>query len=142
MHRQGTGLRAVSGIDVDVRGATELAAKLRTAGLKAGFHGARLVAKHGLALQQAVKRNASGRPGPRIITGDYNRSIMLELRGLDAKVFTNKVQGPRLEWGFVGTDSLGRTFNQAPLPHFAPAAAEIMPAFVADVVVLATSVMR
>jgi hypothetical protein len=131
----------VSGIDVDVRGATELAAKLRAAGLKAGFHGARLVAKHGLALQQAVKRNASGRPGPRIITGDYNRSIMLELHGLEAKVFSTRPQAARLEWGFVGADSLGRVFHQGPLPHFTPAAEQVRPAFIADVTLMTVRVI-
>lgn len=27
----------------------------------------------------------------------------------------------RLEWGFSGTDSLGRSYNQAPRPHWRPA---------------------
>lgn len=131
----------MTSLEVDVKGASEVAAKLTAAGVKAGAHGVRLVAKHGLALQQAVKRNVSGRPGPRIQTGDYNRSITLELQGLSAKVGSARPQAARLEYGFHGADSLGRVYSNPPLPHFAPAVAEIGPAFLADVEQMASRVL-
>ena len=41
-----------------------------------------------------------------------------ELTGV---VGTNVEYGRRVEMGFVGTDSLGRTYNQAPKPYLRPA---------------------
>lgn len=85
-----------------------------------------VVAREGAVLQSKVKANASGRPGPRVQTGDYRRSIGLTVRRsartMVAEVGTNAVQGFRLEFGFHGTDSIGRLYHQAPLPHFQPAA--------------------
>lgn len=44
-----------------------------------------------------------------------------------AEVGTDLVYGWRLEAGFVGTDSLGRHYNQMPRPHWGPAADEVAP---------------
>lgn len=85
-----------------------------------------LVAHYGQIYQGRVRARASGRPGPRVQTGDYRRSIGLVLGSIggslqpSAIVGTNSPQGRRLEFGFVGTDSLGRHYNQGPLPHFEP----------------------
>lgn len=72
-----------------------------------------------------VKLNASGRPGPRRVTGDYTRTINVQFSrsasGIEASIGTNAVQALRLEYGFRGTDSLGRRYNQPPYRHFAPA---------------------
>ena len=84
-------------------------------------------------LQAAVQRNASGRPGPNVITGNYRRSInrRTEKRvgGSVGQVGTNAPQGRRLEHGFVGTDSLGRRYSQPPYPHFGPALDEVAPKY-------------
>lgn len=84
------------------------------------------VTTHYTALIMAqVKANASGRPGPRAITGEYRRSINMDIRrgalGTVGVVGTNAAQGRRLELGFSGTDSMGRSYNQPPFPHFGPA---------------------
>lgn len=88
-------------------------------------------------LETRVKANAAGRPGPNIVTGDYVRSINTTFgrKGTTilATVGTNKPQGRRLEYGFVGADSLGRHYNQAPLPHWGPAVTLIEPEFVAAI---------
>ena len=64
-------------------------------------------------------------PGPNVATGDYRRSWNLQMDanafGVSAKVGTNAVQGPRLEFGFVGVDSIGRHYAQPPYPHAFPA---------------------
>jgi hypothetical protein len=82
-----------------------------------------------LTLERKIKGRASGRPGPRIVTGDYRRSFTTEpfrvFGGTGWLVGTNKAQGPRLEHGFNGTDSLGRNYDQPPFPHVKPAADEI-----------------
>lgn len=86
----------------------------------------------GMMLETKIKGRASGRPGPRIITGDYRRSWTTQrIRG-GAIVGTNKAQGPRLEHGFNGTDSLGRGYNQPPYPHVRPAADEIEQQYAPD----------
>ncbi len=94
---------------------------------------AALVKHHGTLLQARTKGKAAGRPGPRMVTGDYNRSIGVnfgfEAGSPTARVGTNRPQGRRLEKGFVGTDSLGRTYNQPPYPHFGPALDEEGKAF-------------
>lgn len=77
-----------------------------------------------------VKGRASGRPGPRVITGDYRRSIsgqVVAIAGsrITGQIGTNAAQARRLEFGFFGPDSLGRQFAQSPRPHFAPAVPEI-----------------
>ena len=77
-----------------------------------------------------VRANASGRPGPNVITGAYRGSIIgvvASAGGLVRGVIgTNAVQGPRLELGFFGTDSIGRTYAQGPFPHFGPAVGPIL----------------
>ncbi len=59
-------------------------------------------------------------------TGDYRRSWTTRSFGSRAtpsvSVGTNKVQGPRLEFGFMNmTDALGRRFQQKAQPHVEPA---------------------
>ncbi len=93
---------------------TELAARVEA-----------IVRHYGQLLQTAVQAAASGRPGPNAPTGDYKRSINTQFSGAGlvatATVGTNKPQGRRLEFGFVGTDAIGRFFDQPPYPHFGPA---------------------
>jgi hypothetical protein len=88
-----------------------------------------VVSTYGFLLQAAVKRHATGRPGPNIITGHYNASIGVQISSTGGTAFaavgTNAAQGRRLELGFHGTDSLGRRYNQPAFPHFGPALDEI-----------------
>ncbi|MEV0446303.1 hypothetical protein AB0I46_46175, partial [Streptomyces spectabilis] len=49
-----------------------------------------------------------------------------------AEVGTNAPQGRRLEFGFVGVDSLGRHYNQPPFPHLGPAVATFGPLLVQE----------
>ncbi|MET9436872.1 HK97 gp10 family phage protein [Streptomyces sp. NPDC006551] len=74
----------------------------------------------------AIRRNASGRPGPNVITGAYRASWQDAHRpiphGAMCTLGTTKPQGRRLEFGFYDmTDSLGRHFFQPPFPHVQPA---------------------
>lgn len=97
-----------------------------------------VVQHHGVLLQARVKAHAAGRPGPRMVSGDYNRSIGLRIRprganGTEANVGTNRPQGRRLEFGFRGVDSIGRRYDQPPYPHFGPALDETRPGFEASI---------
>lgn len=88
-------------------------------------------------LQAEVQRNASGRPGPNAPTGDYRRSInrrtAKRLTGSVGQVGTDKPQANRLEHGFTGTDSLGRSYDQPPFPHFGPALDTVGPMYEAAI---------
>ncbi|MFI7096842.1 hypothetical protein [Streptomyces lydicus] len=82
--------------------------------------------EHAAELGRAqIKGNASGRPGPNVITGAYRNSWQIETRhlpyGAQCTIGTEAPQGRRLEFGFVGADSLGRIYNQPPFPHVQPA---------------------
>ena len=116
--------RVVSGVIVN--GADALAAQLRTMGKVGDARMERLIRHYGYLLQTRVKARASGRPGPNVVTGDYRRSIGVQFyrdpkAGFVAVIGTNKPQGARLEFGFHGMDSLGRSYDQPPYPHFGPA---------------------
>ena len=69
-----------------------------------------------------IRGNASGRPGPNVITGKYRASWEVVSRtipyGAECTIGTNAPQGRRLEFGFWDmTDSIGRHFYQPPFPH-------------------------
>jgi hypothetical protein len=68
-----------------------------------------------------VIQHASGRPGPNIVTGQYVAAFLIE----DGKIVNLSPQTHRLEYGFVGEDSLGRHYYQPPFPHFRPALEEM-----------------
>jgi hypothetical protein len=86
----------------------------------------RVVIDYGYRAIALIRRHASGRPGPNVITGDYRRSWVLRiLFGGSVVAGTNSPQARRLEEGFFDTDSAGRTYRQRAYPHVAPAAREI-----------------
>lgn len=123
-------------INARVVGDTVLAADFAQAAAQSGVTAKAVVRKHGALLQTRIKARASGRPGPNAPTGDYRRSWNTRYfsgPGVEgANVGTNAPQGQRLENGFVGTDSLGRTYNQPPYAHVGPAVQETEPEFVRE----------
>lgn len=75
----------------------------------------------GYTLRTRIQRNASGRPGPNVITGDYRRSWAIEVTDLNqdtiqVEVGTNEEQGYQLEFG--------RIPFWPPYPHVGPASDE------------------
>lgn len=103
----------------------EFAAKLEHAAQRIGPAIARGVEHTGTLGQARIRGNASGRPGPNVITGAYRNSWRPETHripyGAICTLGTDAPQGRRLELGFNGTDSLGRSYNQPPFPHVQPA---------------------
>lgn len=128
-------------LDLDASQAVTVAANVAGVGTHAAIRLGVITRHHGLLLQTKVKAYASkprsGPPGPRIQTGDYVRSISLNVQArgdsIEAAVGTIKPQGRRLEFGFVGTDAIGRHYNQPPYPHFRPALLEVAPLYTAAV---------
>lgn len=105
----------------------------------------RAATKHWAGVLEArIKAGASGRPGPRTITGHYRRSWNTTFAGAGlsaaAEVGTNAPQGRRLEFGFTGVDSLGRHYSQPAFPHVRPAIPVVEAGFIATLESLAGDV--
>ena len=105
----------------------DLAPRLEQAAARVGPETNRTVQQQARLLRAMIRFNASGRPGPNIITGDYFDSWETPQPfpvpdGGGAVVGTKKPQGRRLEYGFMNRyDSLGRFYRQPPFPHVEPA---------------------
>lgn len=92
---------------------------------------------HAEQLLALIRANASGRPGPNVITGAYRESWRITPQGHATYVVsTDAPQAARLELGFVGEDALGRIYNQPPFPHVRPAADKVEDAYVKDMFVV------
>ncbi|GAA0501526.1 HK97 gp10 family phage protein [Streptomyces olivaceiscleroticus] len=104
----------------------ELADRLDESADRVGPEVERTVHRQAILLRGRIRANASGRPGPNVITGAYRSSWEIDSfpvpHGGGAEVGTEKPQAKRLEFGFYNmTDSLGRHFFQPPFPHVEPA---------------------
>lgn len=108
----------------------ELAGRLERSADRVGPETNRTVQQQGRLARALIRENASGRPGPNIITGQYVASWQIEPFGVPdgggAVIGTHAPQGRRLEYGFYDmTDSIGRHFFQVPRPHVEPAVSEL-----------------
>ena len=103
----------------------ELADRLEHAAMKIGPAIQKAVKHTGEMGIARIRGNASGRPGPNVITGAYRNSWRPEMHGLPhgalCTIGTDLPYGRRLEFGFTGTDSLGRSYAAPPFPHVQPA---------------------
>lgn len=103
----------------------ELADRLEAAAKRVGPAVQRGVTHTGTLGVARIRGNASGRPGPNVITGAYRNSWRAEDHRLAAggmcTIGTELPYGRRLEFGFTGTDSLGRSYAQPPFAHVQPA---------------------
>lgn len=125
-------------ITIDTTDAFRMGAIFEALGISTRTALRAVVRKWGLLGLAKVKANASGRPGPRFRTGDYRRTwnARFDADGLMVSIGTNAVQARRLEYGFVGADSLGRIYNQPPYPHVRRAAEEIAEPFQLEVLLV------
>ena len=117
----------MSGPGIHVTGAQDLAAKFRALAddvkgpaLEAATRAAALPVLN----QVRITVPEGGRTPYK--TGTYRRGWHLETvvktpERCTVIVGNDQPQGPRLEYGFVGADKLGRVYNQAPRPHIRPA---------------------
>lgn len=120
----------ITGIPAVISGLNQAESKLLDAAWAGTQRGA-------LASQSVVRGRARGRPGPRAVTGDFNRSIVGDSERAGSKflaqVGTNAAQARRLEFGFYGQDVLGRTYAQPPYPYMQPSVPEVTRVFVEEV---------
>ena len=114
-------------VSVRVQGDAALAAALGTEAPRMKQRTTAAVHQFAVLLAERIQTAASGRPGPNIVSGNLYGSIAIDhtLGDVDgwgvATVYTDTVYAPRLELGFYGTDSLGRSYNQPPYPFFSRA---------------------
>lgn len=115
----------------DLRAVRHLVPGALTAGCLAGAVLVQGFARRNLRTNAApdnAAARAAGRQGT-WVTGDLARSIAVgevDVAGALAgvEVGTDVPYGPRIEYGFVGLDSLGRRYHQAPQPFLRPAVDE------------------
>jgi hypothetical protein len=118
-------------ITMTISGDQSVAAKLKRAVQYSQSDAARITNEYGTKLVDLVKMNASGRPGPNVITGMYRGSIrVVERSAFAVTAGTDAPQANRLENGFAGVDALGRSYDQPPFPHWRPALEVIGPQYV------------
>lgn len=78
-------------------------------------------------VEAKAKANASGHPGPGVVTGANRRSIYVDgprregIGAYSARIGPSMIYSRRLELGFDGADSLGRIYHQAPRAFLRPA---------------------
>lgn len=104
----------------------DLARRLDRAADQIGPVTERRIRTVGAAGVARIRQNASGRPGPNVVTGQYRASWQAVTEripyGAECTIGTTAPQGRRLEFGFWDmTDSIGRHFFQPPFPHVQPA---------------------
>lgn len=112
----------------------DLAPRLDRAADRVGPETNRTVQQQARLALAMIKFNASGRPGPNIITGDYFdswESVPFAVPdGGGADIHTDRPQGRRLEYGFMNRyDSIGRFYRQPPFPHVEPAVNDLSPEY-------------
>ncbi len=121
--------------ELRIEGVDDVARNLTRAGTYAQQGQLQLAHEFGARMQAAVRGRATGRPGPNVITGQYLASILYRIEatpgGAMAVVYSEAPQAQRLELGFYGRDSLGRSYSQPPYSHFRPAYDEQYPHYVA-----------
>ena len=116
--------------------AEQVAAVLIEYGARVQVGAPRVVRHHSVVLLGAVRSAASGRPGPRVVTGGYRASWTIRPGrgaggGVSGAVVTSAPMARRLEFGFVGRDSAGRFYRQRPYPHAGRALAQAAPGYLA-----------
>lgn len=119
-----------------VEGGRQLAADLQGGADRVDQLMELVVEKSAVDLMGLTQRNASGRPGPNAPTGDYRGSWRIEKVQTDnasvsRSVGTDRPQANRLEYGYSGTDSIGRTYDAPPYAHHGPAVDVVEPIFYA-----------
>lgn len=111
-------------ITVKARGLTALGNLLQKTPTKIGADVRSFNQTFALHAQSVVQELAPRR------TGRYADSIQVEVTADGIIVWTEAPQAMRLEYGYVGVDSLGRHYAQAPQAHWGPATDQLVGEYV------------
>jgi hypothetical protein len=119
--------------DIEWVGVPEFTAALQRVGVAARAAARAGVVEAAAEIERQAKMNASGRPGPDVVTGTLRRSISTTaikpwgLMGWEAGIGPTVIYGRRIELGFHGADSRGRHFDQPGYPYMRPAFQSVGP---------------
>ena len=114
-------------LEFDLLGVPEFVAALEAMDARVDLASRNTVRDGAQVIQRQARMNATGRPGPKVRTGTLRRSITIKYphRGggglYEAQIGPTVIYSRRIELGFDGTDSIGRTYHQPPYPYFRPA---------------------
>jgi len=115
---------------MSIKGLDRLLSKVSSVMREARVQPQQITDHYAEVLKDTIVRNASGRPGPRQVTGEYADSWEVFTDGpYRAGARTDAPQAERLEYGYVGVDAEGRHYNQAAYPHIWPAVDEVSPQY-------------
>jgi hypothetical protein len=120
------------GIRVTITGGRPLIDQLRARGGFATVNTRLAIGSAAVQLQgQARANHRAGRPGPIVRTYNLHDSILVaeNLTEFNSVVGSGAPYALRMEFGFVGIDSLGRVYAQPPYPFFGPAVEKVRPIF-------------
>lgn len=112
---------------IEWTGVSEFVARLQRIGERASIEARAGVVEVVSEVERLAKQNASGRPGPNVVTGTLRRGIAQTpatpwgLMGWQAKIRPTVIYSRRIELGFHGADSRGRHYDQPAYPYFTPA---------------------
>jgi len=110
-----------------ILGLTEFGAALTRVSSELDAASKRAIARAAAEVEKAAKENASGAPGPDVVTGTLRRGVQhtpvhrVGLFGWQSEVGPTVIYSRRIDLGFKGTDSLGRIYSQEAKPFFTPA---------------------
>lgn len=77
-------------------------------------------AQYAPAMLESMRKASVTPPGPHKRTGDYQKAWSATFTQKSITLSNPSPQTKRLEYGFVGRDSLGRLYHQPPFPHIRP----------------------
>lgn len=111
---------------VELLNGKQLAEKFRESSKRAQGKLEKSLLASGHLVEADVKKSFVASPSPPggppgVLTGTLKRSIATRLMPMNVQVGTNVIYARRLEFGFTGTDSRGRSYNQAARPYLYPA---------------------
>jgi|SRR5579864_4785470 len=116
----------------EFRGLSEFSAALSRITAQADAGSKRAIARGAAEVEKVAKENASGAPGPEVVTGTLRRGVRhttvhrVGLVGWQSEVGPTVIYSRRIDLGFIGADSLGRIYKQQPRPFFTSAWASVV----------------
>ena len=111
----------------EMLGLREFGAALTRVSAEADAGSKRAIGRAGAEVVKVAQENASGDPGPEVVTGTLRRGIRMTPVhragpiGWQTEVGPTVIYSRRIDLGFKGEDALGRIYSQEPKPYFTPA---------------------
>lgn len=123
-------MAAPTGFSVRILGIPEFRAALQATIVRVGRATELTTKEAGEKIVELIRGHMEGRPGPNRISSKLFDSIRADsgrvsgvpgnIGGWSSTISANTDYAKRIEFGFHGSDSRGRVYNQQPYPYFEP----------------------